>query len=72
MKERRLAMFTEITIIIKKFSKALAVPYKRNAYPVNKGLTKDAAFGGFTQQDWDNVGNDIRRGILDYGNSRFR
>ena len=46
MKGKGLAMFTEITIIIKKFSRALAVSYKRNLHSVNKNITKNATFGG--------------------------
>lgn len=40
-------------------------------YSHNKTPLK-APIGGFIEQDWINVGNDLRRGILDYGTSKFK
>ncbi|RMC41566.1 hypothetical protein F5ESL0233_04380 [Lactobacillus sp. ESL0233] len=66
-------MFTELNIIIKKATKLLSVSYNRTGhnYSHNKTPLK-ASIGGFIEQDWINVGNDLRRGILDYGTSKFK
>lgn len=65
-------MFTEITVLIKKISKVLVFPYKRNSHSNKKHISSNDTFGGFAERDWINVGNDIRRGILDYGNNKFK
>ena len=65
-------MFTEITVLIKEISKVLVFPYKRNSHSNKKHISSNDTFGGFTERDWINVGNDIRRGILDYGNNKFK
>ncbi|MDF7682522.1 hypothetical protein PT287_03170 [Lactobacillus sp. ESL0679] len=66
-------MFTEMTLIFKRVSKQLSVPYKRLENKSNNySLKNNTAFGGFTEQDWKNVGNDLKRGILIYGESRIK
>lgn len=65
-------MFTEITVLIKEISKVLVFPHKRNSHSTKKHISSNDTFGGFTERDWINVGNDIRRGILDYGNNKFK
>ncbi|MBI0093097.1 hypothetical protein H3T48_05125 [Lactobacillus sp. M0403] len=65
-------MFTEITIVMKKVTKILSIPYKKIEQPKHQIAPSNNTFGGFTEQDWINVGNDLRHGILEYGSSKLK
>lgn len=66
-------MYTELAIRTKKLFELLAfsnlIQGNKNS---NAKVTSGRTYGGFTDQDWINVGNDIRRGILEYGSSKDR
>ncbi|MCO6548449.1 MAG: hypothetical protein J6583_11855 [Gilliamella sp.] len=65
-------MFTDLNIIVKKAVKLLNTSYSKVGHNYSKSTSLESHFGGFIDQDWINVGNDLRRGILDYGKSKSK
>lgn len=65
-------MYTELDVIIKKAYNFLNTSYSKVGHNYSKNTSLESHFGGFTDQDWINVGNDLRRGILNYGKSKSK
>lgn len=36
----------------------------------SSSVSKEKSYGGFTDEDWKKVGNDMKRGLIKFGQSR--
>ncbi|MCH3989839.1 MAG: hypothetical protein LKF01_00355 [Lactobacillus sp.] len=67
-------MFAEIQLIFRTAAESITRPYLKLAKSMIKpknDFNRPATVGGFTNQDWENIGNDLRRSIIAYGKSRL-
>lgn len=64
-------MFTDIQIAFKKLSKNVALPYIRL---INKVMHSggDNAEEKAIAEDWQRIGDDLRKGIISYGRSKAK
>lgn len=68
-RKRVITMFTELNVAIAKLSKSLATPYIKFIKQIDRSFvpTKVKTVGGFTESDWQKIGNDLRKSIILYG-----
>ena len=57
---------------IKMVTNAAECPFTalKSIHNPKQRINKSASYGGFTKNDWKKVGNDMKRGLIDFGQSK--